>query len=62
MTDQIYDDIAKISDICIDYCNELLKMFNQPPIYEYPYQDDIKHLFGLETEMEIEKKYLKNFL
>ena len=35
MTEQIYDDILTITNICIDYCNGILKLFNQRLIYEY---------------------------
>lgn len=62
MTDQIYDDILSISNICIDYCNEIMKLFNQKLIYEYSNHDDVKRLFGLKTEQDEEMEYLEQFL
>lgn len=62
MTDQIYDDILSISNICIDYCNEIMGLFNQKPIYEYSNHDDVKRLFGLKTEQDEEMEYLEQFL
>lgn len=62
MTDEIYDDILAIANICIDYCNEILKRFNQRLIYEYSNHDDVKHLFGLKTEWDEEKEILEQIL
>lgn len=62
MTDQTYDEIFEISNICIDYCNEILKLFNQRPIYEYSNHDDVKHLFGIKTEREEEIELLEEVL
>ena len=62
MTDQIYDDILSISNVCIDYCNEIMKLFNQKPIYGYSNHDDVKRLFGLKTEHDEEMEYLEQFL
>ena len=58
MTDQIYDDILAIANICIDYCNEILKLFHQRIVYEYSNHDDVKRLFGLRTKRDIEKEAL----
>lgn len=60
MTDQIYNEILDISNICIDYCNELLGYFNKRPIYEYSNHDDIKRLFGIKTERDIEVEMVKS--
>ena len=62
MTDQIYDEILEISNICIDYCNEILKLFNQRPVYEYSNHDDVKHLFGIKTERDEEMELLEEVL
>lgn len=62
MTDQIYNDILAITNICIDYCNEILKLFNQRLICEYSNHDDVKHLFGLKTKQDIEKEILEQIL
>lgn len=62
MTDQTYDEIFEISNICIDYCNEILKLFNQRPVYEYSNHDDVKHLFGKKTERDEEMELLEEVL
>ncbi len=62
MTDQTYDDISEISNICINYCNEILKLFNQRPVYEYSNHDDVKHLFGMKTERDEEMELLEEVL
>ena len=62
MTDEIYDDILAIANICIDYCNGILKLFNQRLIYEYSNHDDVKHLFGLKTEWDEKKEILEQIL
>ena len=62
MTDEIYDDILTIANICIDYCNGVLKLFNQRLIYEYSNHDDVKHLFGLRTERDEEKEIIEQIL
>lgn len=62
MTDEIYDNILTIANICIDYCNWILKLFNQKLIYEYSNHDDVKHLFGLKTEWDEEKEILEQIL
>lgn len=66
MTDQIYDEIMEMADICIEYCNDILKMFNYRSVYEYSNHDDIKRLFGLKTDSDKEKErlnyYLDNFV
>ena len=62
MTDQIYLDILSIANICIDYCNDILKLFNQKLIYEYSNHDDVKHLFGLKTERDKEKEIFEQIL
>lgn len=62
MTDQIYNDIFEISNICIDYCNEILKLFNQKTVYEYSNHDDVKRLFGIKTERDEEMELLKDVL
>ena len=62
MTEQIYDDILTITNICIDYCNGILKLFNQRLIYEYSNHDDVKHLFGLKTDRDEEKEILEQLL
>lgn len=62
MTDQIYDDIFEISNICIDYWNEILKLFDQKTVYGYSNHDDVKHLFGIKTERDEEMDLLKEVL
>ena len=54
MTDEIYDKILEVSDICIDYCNFILGFFHKRPIREYSNHDDIKRLFGIKTEHDNE--------
>ena len=62
MTDQTYDEVFGISNICTDYCNEILKLFNQRPVYEYSNHDDVKHLFGIKTEWDEEMELLEEVL
>lgn len=62
MTDQTYDEIFEISNICIDYCNEILKLFNQRPVYEYSNHDDVKHLFGMKTVRDEKMELLDEIL
>ena len=62
MTDQTYDDIFEISNVCLDYCNEILNLFNQRPVYEYSNHDDVKHLFGIKTERDEEMELLEEVL
>ena len=62
MTDQIYNEILDISNICIDYCNELLGYFNKRYIYEYSNNDDIKRIFGIKTERDVEMEIVKDVL
>ena len=62
MTEQIYDDILAITNICIDYCNGILELSNQRLIYEYSNHDDVKRLFGLKTERDEEKEILEQIL
>ena len=62
MTDHIYDDIFEISNICIYYCNEILKLLNQRTVYEYSNHDDVKHLFGIKTERDEEMELLNEVL
>lgn len=56
LTDSIYNDIFEISNICIDYCNGILRLFNIDPIYEYSNHDDVKRLFGMKTESDEERE------
>lgn len=60
MTEQIYNEILDISNICIDYCNELLEYFNKRLIYEYSNHDDIKRLFGIKTERDMKMEIMKD--
>lgn len=62
MTDQTYDDIFEISNVCLDYCNEILNLFNIRPVYEYSNHDDVKHLFGKKTERDEEMELLEEVL
>ena len=62
MTDQTYDDIFEISNVCLDYCNEILNLFNIRPVYEYSNHDDVKHLFGMKTERDEEMELLEEVL
>lgn len=62
MTDHIYDEIFEISNICINYCNEILKLLNQRTVYEYSNHDDVKHLFGIKTERDKEMELLNEVL
>lgn len=62
MTDQIYHDILTIANTCIDYCNEILALFNHKAVNEYSNHDDVKRLFGLKTERDEEIEYLEQFL
>ena len=34
MTDQIYHDILTIANTCIDYCNEILALFNHKAVVQ----------------------------
>ena len=43
---KVYAHIFEISNICIDYCDGILKLFNQRTVYEDSNHDDEKHLFG----------------
>lgn len=54
MTDEIYDRILEVSNICIEYCNIILEFFNKKPVYEYSNHDDVKRLFGMKTEKDVE--------
>ena len=62
MTDQTYDDIFEISNVCLDYCNEILNLFNIRPVYEYSNHDDVKHLFGLITVRDEKMELLDEIL
>ena len=62
MTDQTYDGIFEISNICIDYCNEILNLFNIRPVYEYSNHDDVKHLFGMKTVRDEKMELLDEIL
>ena len=62
MTDQTYDEVFGISNICTDYCNEILKLFNQRPVYEYSNHDDVKHLFGMKTVRDEKMELLDEIL
>lgn len=52
LTDDIYDSIIEIVEICIGYCNELLALLGEKCIVEYSNHDDVKRLFGIKTEKE----------
>lgn len=52
MNDDIYNSILEISEMCIDYCNELLALFGEKRIYGYSNYDDIKRLFEIKTNKE----------
>lgn len=64
LDDHIYEYIFEIADECIEYCNDLFKelrykqLFNEKQIYYYSNYDDIKKLFGLETEKDELSKLL----
>ena len=62
MTDQTYDDIFEISNVCLDYCNEILNLFNIRPVYEYSNHDDVKHLFGMKTVRDEKMELLDEIL
>ena len=62
MTDQTYDDIFEISNVCLDYCNEILNLFNIRPVYEYSNHDDVKHLFGMKTVRDEKMELLEEVL
>ncbi|MDE7176524.1 MAG: hypothetical protein K2O59_01795 [Lachnospiraceae bacterium] len=62
MTDQTYDDIFEISNVCLDYCNEILNLFDIRPVYEYSNHDDVKHLFGMKTVRDEEMELLEEVL
>ena len=62
MTDQIYHDILTIANTCIDYCNEILALFNHKAVNEYSNHDDVKRLFGLKTERDEEMELLEEVL
>lgn len=55
MTDEIYDGILDISNICIEYCNYILGYYNIRRVYEYSNHDDVRRLFGLKTMLDKEK-------
>lgn len=54
LTDEIYDRILEVSDVCIEYCNNILQFFSEKPILEYSNHDDVKRLFGIKTEHDKE--------
>ena len=62
MTDQTYDDIFEISNVCLDYCNEILNLFNIRPVCEYSNHDDVKHLFGMKTVRDEKMELLEEVL
>lgn len=62
MTDQTYDDIFEISNVCLEYCNEILNLFNIRPVYEYSNHDDVKHLFGMKTVRDEKMELLEEVL
>ena len=55
MSDEIYEGILNISNICIRYCNYVLGYFNIRRIYEYSNHDDVRRLFGLKTMHDEDK-------
>ena len=63
MTDEIYDGILDISNICIEYCNYILGYYNIRRVYEYSNCDDVRRLFGLKTmhdKIRHNKHYFEN--
>lgn len=56
MEKETYDQFMEMMNICIEYCNDILRMFHQKPVYEYSNHDDVKYLFELQTDADNSSK------